>query len=156
MHLQRNKKKSGFTLIEVLIVIGIISILATIVLIAINPTRQFKVARDAQRTAHLISIMNNINQNMLDHGGVFTCDGAAKAIPTAKTNIAASDGFDIAPCLIPTYMSSLPIDPSKPGASFQDEDSYDLKYSIEQDSYGRITLSADSEVNPTVAIKATR
>jgi prepilin-type N-terminal cleavage/methylation domain-containing protein len=40
MKIKNNKK--GFTLIEILVVIGIIGILATVVLVAVNPSRQFK------------------------------------------------------------------------------------------------------------------
>jgi len=43
------KNKKGFTLVEVLIVIGIIAILASLVALAINPTRRFAQANDTER-----------------------------------------------------------------------------------------------------------
>src|SRR3989344_1242012 len=43
--IQHYKNNAGFTLIEILVVIGIIAILATIVIVAINPARQFAQAR---------------------------------------------------------------------------------------------------------------
>ena len=46
-----SSKKKGFTLIEILVVIGIMAVLATIVIIAINPAKQFAQARNADRTA---------------------------------------------------------------------------------------------------------
>jgi len=48
------KKHSGFTLLELLIVVAIIGILSIIVLVAINPARAK--ARDAKRKAEISSI----------------------------------------------------------------------------------------------------
>jgi len=45
--------KKGFTLIELIIVIGIIALLATTVILVINPVKIFKEARDSQRIADL-------------------------------------------------------------------------------------------------------
>ena len=61
---------SGFTLIEILVVIGIIAVLATIVLIAINPARQFRQARDTQRTSNVNALLNAIGQYIADNKSI--------------------------------------------------------------------------------------
>jgi len=47
------KTKKGFTLLELLIVIGILSILSTTVILVINPAQLLKKARDSQRISDL-------------------------------------------------------------------------------------------------------
>lgn len=63
--------RSNFSLIELLLVIGIIAILASIVIVAINPTRQLGSARDAERRAHLDEIVTAVYQYAVDHDGKF-------------------------------------------------------------------------------------
>ena len=145
----KSKRKSGFTLLEVLMVIGILAILAAVVLVAINPARQFKIARDSQRNANISTILNAIGQNLTDHGGVFTCEGVIKIIPTSKALIANS-GFDIASCLVPDYISVLPFDPSKEDSQYTNESNYNSGYYIQSDEEGRITISANGEVTNSV------
>lgn len=121
---QLNKKPQGFTLIEILIVIGIIAVLAAIVIIAINPARQFAQARNSQRTSNVNAILNAIGQKMADCRGKF--DATIAECPTSPQCPTLATGSDIAiysaagggagtvdlSCLVPTYIPALPTDPS--------------------------------------------
>ncbi len=153
-------KQEGFTLIEILVVIGIIAILAVIVLIAINPARQFALSRNTQRTSNVNAILNAVGQRMADNKGVFTGTGCTTDIPTAATRMGNSAGYDIAPCLVPTYISALPFDPSTTTpavAAYVSPTSYDTGYHVFKDATtGRVTVCAytvESSVgNPPICI----
>ncbi|MBP9701479.1 MAG: type II secretion system protein [Candidatus Pacebacteria bacterium] len=139
--------KRGFTLLEVLIVIGIIAVLSAAVLVAVNPTRQFKLARDTQRLANVSAIANAISQNMSEHKGVFTCDYqiANTAEPISSANA------DILDCLVPTYISALPIDPSDPNARYVSATDYNTAYTVSRNaSTSRITVAAVGEIETTI------
>ncbi|MBI3336682.1 type II secretion system protein [Candidatus Peregrinibacteria bacterium] len=64
-------ERTNFSLIELLLVIGIIAILVSIVIVAINPTKQMGSARDAERQAHLDEILTAVYQYAVDHNGDF-------------------------------------------------------------------------------------
>ena len=149
--MNKNKKiKKGFTLIEILVVIGIIAVLSAVVLVAINPARQFKLARDSQRVANITAILNAVGQNTAEHKGVFDCTVVLPS--TSKTISTVTGGVGIASCLVPTYISSLPFDPSKAGAKFTSITDYDTGYSIFQDADGRIKVTAEGEINTDISM----
>ena len=107
-------RQKGFTLIELLVVIGIIAILAGVVIVALNPGRQFAQARNTQRWSNVNTILNAISQNMVDNKGNFTC--TAGTLPTSTTQLGASY-YNIQPCIVPTYVSIMPVDPTTGTAS---------------------------------------
>jgi prepilin-type N-terminal cleavage/methylation domain-containing protein len=83
------KKEKGFTLIEILIVVAIIAILASIVIVGVGPAQQS--GRDARRVADLQDIRNGL-QLFYDKCGFYpgtaapTCtDGSAGATWTGSS-----------------------------------------------------------------------
>ncbi|MCX6716438.1 MAG: type II secretion system protein [Candidatus Taylorbacteria bacterium] len=143
------KTEEGFTLLEVLLVIGIIAVLASVALVAINPNRQFKLARDSQRVSNVHTIVNAISQNMSEHGGIFSCGSSTYVLPIVATPIKTGGEGDIAQCLIPQYISSMPFDPV--GGKFLSEAEYDTKYSIFLDSNGRVVATATPELASVIS-----
>ncbi len=138
--------KKGFTLIEILVVIGIIAILAAIVIVAINPARQFAQARNSERQSNVESILNAVGQNIADNKGIFTC--AAGALPPAATLMASTAGYDLRGCIVPTYMAEIPVDPSVgtlAGDGISVPLTYNTGYTIMQSATtARITVCAPS------------
>lgn len=143
-------KNKGFTLIELLVVMAVLAILITAVLVAVNPASKFASARNAERRAHLYSIMSAIYQYEADNNG-----SPPAAITTSSTDI-ASGGIDLCGVLVTTgsYLPSMPYDPNASGASYTNCSSYDTKYFVSKaGSNNRITLTAPSaELGATISL----
>lgn len=148
--LNKSKKANkGFTLIEILIVIGLIAVLATIVLIAINPARQFAQARNTQRSSNINTILNGIGQYIADNKGVIPVD-----ITTTTKNISSTATPGLCAQLMPVYISALPVDPS--GANngspiTQCALPYDTLYTVLKDVDFRVTVCAPNAAEPAIA-----
>ncbi len=132
------QKLKAFTLIEILVVIGMIAVLATIVIVAINPARQFAASRNTQRLSNVNAILNAVGENMSDNGGLFNCPVQPTTTPTDIKSGAGN--MDIMRCLVPNYLSSVLYDPK--GGSGDSTITYDTLYSVSQDDAGRITVDA--------------
>jgi len=149
MNFNKSNKNKGFTLIEILVVIGIIAILAAIVLIAINPARQFAQANNSQRTSNVNAILNAIGQYLADNKGDLP-DIPAAATPEVDEDLCVD--------LVPTYLPAMPTDPdsASEGAAISvctDVDAGDVDYEVTVDANDRVTVSApNAELGETIEV----
>jgi prepilin-type N-terminal cleavage/methylation domain-containing protein len=129
--------KSGFTLLEILLVVAAIGILAGIVIFAINPAKQLADTRNAQRKVDVNTILNALSQYAIDNNGVFPTTVATNPLEICKTGVA--DCGDLTDLSVITlngkYLMSLPVDPQAPEGDR-------TGYFVSKDSYGHATVSA--------------
>lgn len=142
------KNFTGFTLIETLIVIGIIIILAGVIVITINPGQRLAEARDSQRVVHLNAVLHAVESKILQERGVWDCD----PIPAELTLIGKGTGeveeYDLYECLWSEYLAEPLIDPTK--GVWTDKDNYNTNYKIAIDAYGNIHMRAEGETKEIV------
>ena len=139
-------KRSGFTLIELLLVIGIIAILASIVIVAINPTKQLADARDAQRRSDVNTILNAVYQYAIDNNGNLPTGITTSVGEICQTGGDCTGLIDLSVLTTNgTYLVSMPVDPSQTGANETD-------YTIVQNSDGRVSVAAESAENTTISV----
>ena len=153
--------RKGFTLIELLVVIGILTILLAIVLVAINPQKQFRQANNTQRRSDVNAILNGVHQYGADNKGNIAPLNipTGTAIPICKAGgtvtVAecpappASTDFCAAALLVPTYLADMPLDPtaSEKDTSAQTCDAatgYRTGYTVVTNNANRITVTAPS------------
>ena len=153
----------GFTLIEILVVIGMLAILTTVVLVAVNPLRQFAQARNSQRQSNVAAVLNAVTERIADNGGLFISSStvltdSCRLFLPATARLMNSAHLDIRPCLVPSYLPEVPYDPSTGSNSCTTTncntpgEAYDMEYSIQQDpTTNRVTVCAPSAQESSIA-----
>lgn len=105
--------KRAFTLIELLLVIGIISILAAIVITAVNPTQNLTSSRDSKRRSFQRELQNAAYQYIIDYsnepGDKAIPTGRGNALPVCRLNLPGPNCISL-DSLIPDYLSTLDVD----------------------------------------------
>lgn len=138
------KRYEGFTLIEILVVVGLIAILAAITFIAINPAKNFADTRNTTRQSDATAILNAVTQytseegnQLSDLGTIPLCTATPAAIGDGVGNV------DLALTLVDEYIVGIPVDP-------QGGDDADTGYTICQTSGGRVQIDAPGAENGKV------
>lgn len=140
------RRSSGFTLIEILLVVGILAVLASVVFVALDPAKRFREARDARRTSDVQSILTAIHTYIIDNRGSIPAglDTTERQLGTATSGCAIATGgctvTGTSNCLnlatpLAKYLKSMPIDPNGGTAAL-------TQYSIVIDANSIITVRA--------------
>ena len=145
--------RRGFTLLELLIVMAILGVLATVMMVVINPGTQLAKARDTQGKSDLFAILGTVWQYQSEHSGALPdTDGDPQTsnFPTEPTCIGtAFECFDLAGAgdpgetIVPVYMAEMPMDP-RTGTQ------ENTGYLIYVDENNRLVASASGEVEPSI------
>ena len=141
--------KNGFTLLEILLVVAAIGILAGIVILAINPTKQLGDTRNAQRRVDVNTILNAVYQYSIDNNGTLPTSITTTATAICQTGSGSCTGLIDLTVLTTSekFLVTIPKDPLITATSGT------TGYTIVQSSNGRITVAAPSaEQSATVSV----
>lgn len=141
--------RQGFTLLEVLLVVAIISILAGIVILALNPTKQLGDTRNGQRRVDVNTILNAVYQYSIDNNGSIPANITTTVTPICQTGTAVCTGLIDLTVLTNNekYLVSMPKDPSVIANSGTAD------YTIVKDANNRVTVAApDAEQGKTISV----
>lgn len=147
------KNRKGFTLIELLVVIGILAVLLAIVLVAINPARQFEQANNTKRSSDVNAILNAVHQYAASNQGNLPAGLAAAAADTDVAVSSAGTGEEFCNALVTEYIAALPTDPSLNSDPIEEGDcaDYATGYVVSKSSAdNRITVKSASNLDIVV------
>jgi prepilin-type N-terminal cleavage/methylation domain-containing protein len=136
----RMLRRNAFTLIELLLVIGIIAVVAGIVIAAVNPQTRLASATDAKRRADARTIQQALQEYLVDYSVL----PDATSIPSGSERVICSQGLSVSSCLrldddlVPTHIAALPRDSTVTNSNYSG-------FAVSKDSQGRPSVVALNE-----------
>ncbi|MCK5016660.1 MAG: type II secretion system protein, partial [Candidatus Peribacteraceae bacterium] len=127
----KTRRQRGFTLLELLIVIGVVGILSSIVIVAVNPAEQFEKARNARRTSDANQLEKAFIQYIIKGNNLPSevSTGYDGATSICKQTISDSSCINVDSLLTPDYIVAIPQDDEEENPNFSG-------YVVYQDSEG--------------------
>ncbi|MFC1787800.1 type II secretion system protein [Patescibacteria group bacterium] len=119
---EKLNNKKGFTLVELLVVIGIIVILLSVILIAVDPAKRLSQARDAVRHQDVRGLLEATTEYIVDNNGSFpagldSVDTGVQVLGTGASCGSDCAGetvtgcLDLSASLVEDYLAAIPQDP---------------------------------------------
>jgi hypothetical protein len=115
------RSHTGFMFIELLIVLGIIGIIGTIVIVAINPTKHLCESANAKRHIIVRELGNAVNQYQIRMRRPVIESivvGEANARPICRHGVTTDTSCVNLDMLVPEYILQIPVDPLETIANF--------------------------------------
>lgn len=142
---------NGFTMVEILIVIVILSILAGAAYLMLNPIEIFQDSRDSRRAGEIRQVRDALNRYFAagytledieaQYGTIGDCDGTPSHIGTGTGNI------NLKELLVDDYTNDIPVDPN---SSCNEQDTC---YTMCIMSNGGLKIEAPMSENSSVEVK---
>ena len=142
----RSSHAKGFTLIEMLVVIAIIGILASIVMVSLSSVQSK--GRNAERSGDVSTILNAVYQYAIDNNNQIPPVITTTPTDICRTGAASCTGL-IDLSILTTgqkYLVSIPLDPLSTSTT-------DTGYQISKNANNRVTVSApQAESSTTISV----
>jgi prepilin-type N-terminal cleavage/methylation domain-containing protein len=146
----KSQKHRGFSLLEILLVITLLSILMGIVVLSVNPRNLIDEVNDNQREADALTIYQALEQYALKNDAYppsinnMLNDSSAYICKTSATDCNTSTQINLSSILVPAYMSKIPE---------YSKDSNNSGFYVVKDSNGKIGIGGVKKVDNTTFVK---
>ncbi len=149
MHLPKSRL-SGFTLVELIVVLAILSIILALVLVAINPAKRLSDAADTQRWSDINNILNAINQYAADNKNL------PPGVTTTAMKLSSPGATGFCNALVNGgYLAVMPVDNSDGGA-FTDCNNFTTGgtgYTVVRLTNGSVQVSTQNSSGPIKVVR---